>query len=176
MEKSSKKILTFPLRLALIILLYGGLFKVMHWPYAQTLMLIGSTSIVVLYSIRFIYKKEKVRLDYVKLGLVLLWTTNYYLKAFHILNVPYIFEIVLLALFIWWFSEEGLTYFSRRKLKGKQLLKAMYYLFLGTSIACIVLGITFKIQHWPFGNILFTFGVLLSSIMLIVDYFVIKKQ
>ncbi len=148
----------------------------MHWPYAQQLVLIGSIAITILYLIRFIYKKEKATLDYVKLGLVVLWTFSYSVKTFHVLQIPYILELLLLILFVWWFIEEGLTYFTRRKLKDNGFIKFFYYGFSIMAVALIIIGALFKIQHWPFGALILTIGFLLLSIMLIVDYFVIKKS
>lgn len=176
MEKQATKILTLPLRAALVILLYGALFKVMHWPYAQTLMLYGSIAILILYSIRFLFKKEKQRLDFIKLGLVLIWVFSYIINVFHLLNMPYVLEIVLLGLFVWWFIEEGLTYFIRRKLVDNGFIKFFYYGLSITSLALIIIGSLFKVQHWPYGSIMFTFGILLLSFMLVVDYFVIKRS
>ncbi|MGJ8548417.1 GldL-related protein [Winogradskyella wichelsiae] len=54
------KILTFPLRLSVIVLIFGALFKIMHWPFANNLMLIGAVSLAILYTIRFIKKKEEI--------------------------------------------------------------------------------------------------------------------
>ena len=80
MEKQATKILTLPLRVALVILLYGALFKVMHWPYANILMLIGGVSIGLLYTIRFLNKEDKSKLDYVKIAIVLIWVFSYICK------------------------------------------------------------------------------------------------
>ncbi|WP_371286029.1 GldL-related protein [Winogradskyella forsetii] len=55
----SIKIFNFPLCIAIIVLIFGMLFKVMHWPFASILMLIGGISIGSLYVIRFISKKNK---------------------------------------------------------------------------------------------------------------------
>ena len=176
MEKPVHKILTIPLRIALVILLYGSLFKFMRWPYAQTLMLFGNIAILILYSIRFLFIKDKLKLDYIKLSLVLVWVFSYIVSAFHLFNMPYVFEIVLLILFVWWFIEEGLTYFTRRKLVDSRFVKFLYYLLLITSLTLVIVGALFKIQHWPYGAILFTFGVLMLSLVLILDLFVIKSN
>lgn len=175
LQKSRPKKLTLPLRFALIILIYGALFKIMHWPYAQTLMLFGSLFILILYTIRFVLKTEKAQLDYVKLALVVVWVIGYVLQVLHILNVPYIFNAILLALFGWWFIEEGLNYFTKRKLKDNGILKFFYYGFSICSLTLIIIGALFKIQHWPYGALMFTCGILLLSLMLIVDYFAIKR-
>ena len=175
MNSSPLKILTIPLRLSLIILILGALFKVIHWPYSQLLMGVGGVLIMVLYTIRFLYKKQKLRLDYVKLVLILLWIISYVFKAFHFISFPYIFDIIVLVLFIWWLAEEGFSFFINRKLKNNGTLKVFYYTLIIITICCLVFGVLFKIQHWPYGNIIFTFGMLLMTLVLIVDYFVTKK-
>lgn len=170
------KILTFPLRIALIVLIFGVLFKVMHWSYASQLLLIGSVSIGLLYTIRFFYKREKSKLDYVKLALILLWVFNYLIKVFHLFYVPYIFEILLLILIIYWFIVEGMSYFINRKFKKNRFLKVVYYILIGLTMFAQFLGIIFKIQHWPYGSLLFIIGILMLNILLIFDYFLVDRK
>ncbi|WP_323787469.1 GldL-related protein [Psychroserpens sp.] len=175
MKKSSTKILTLPLRFALITLIFGALFKIMHWPYSNLLMSIGSCAILILYTIRFIYKKEKVRIDYIKLGLVVLWVISYVNQALHLFNLSYYFEIVLMILFIWWLIEEGLSYFGNRILKENKTTKFLYYALIIITICCLGFGTLFKIQHWPYGALLFTLGILFLCLTLIVDYVVVTR-
>lgn len=169
-------LLTFPLRLSIIIVIFGALFKVMHWPYATHLMLIGTVSLGLLYSVRFINKKHKSKLDYVKLFMILLWVFQYLVSAFHIVYIPYIFKILLLILFVYWFIVEGIYYFKNRKFKKNKFLKIVYYLLVGCTVFTLFFGIIFKIQHWPYGALLFTLGVLLLSVLLIFDYFIIARK
>jgi hypothetical protein len=56
-----KKILTFSLRIALIILIIGALFKIMHWPYANRLMLIGGVSIFS-YNSRLLFDRIEIKI------------------------------------------------------------------------------------------------------------------
>ncbi|MBU2926751.1 GldL-related protein [Winogradskyella psychrotolerans] len=172
----NSKILTFPLRLAIIILIFGALFKIMHWPFSYSLMLIGGSSVGLLYTIRFVYKKEKSILDYAKLAMILIWVFNYLANVFQIFYVPYIFEILLFVLFIYWFYVEGISYFKNRTFRKHKFLKAVYYILIVLTIFTLVFGILFKIQHWPYGPLLFTFGVLLLSIFLIFDYIIVDRR
>lgn len=165
MQNTTTKILTLPLRFAIIILIFGALSKVMYWPFSTQLMGIGSCSILILYTIRIFYKKDKVSLDFIKLGLVVLWVISYANQVLHLFNLPYYFEIVLLILFVWWFIQEGLFFFSKRKPKGNIVLTILG-LFFGTM---------FKIQHWPYGALIFTIGMLFLCLIIIVDYFVVEK-
>lgn len=170
------KILTFPLRVSLIVLIFGALFKIMHWPYANILMLIGSSLIALLYSIRFIVKKNKECLDYIKVVMILLWIITYINSALHVFNLLYVFELVLLILFIYWFIVEGGYYFKNRNYKKNAFFKAFYFLLISVTIFALFFGILFKIQHWPYGAFLFTIGILLMSILLIYDYFLIDRN
>ena len=175
MQNTTTKILTLPLRLAIIIIIFGALSKTMHWPFSIQLMSVGSCAILILYVIRFIYKKEKVRLDYIKLGLVVLWVFSYSNQALHLFNLPLFFEIVLFILFVWWLVEEGLFFFSKRKLKENKGIKSVYYVLIIITIIGLIFGTLFKIQHWPYGALLFIFGMLSLCLTLIVDYFVVEK-
>lgn len=170
------KILTFPLRLSVITLNFGALFKIMHWPYGIQLMLIGGVSIGILYTIRVIKKVNKSKLDYVKLSLILIWVFSYLIKAFHLFIIPYVFEILLVILFIYWFFVEGIDYFKNRKFRKNAFLKALYFLLIAMTIFALFFGMLFKILHWPYGSLLFTIGVLLLSILLIFDYFLIDRS
>ena len=172
----NSKILTFPLRLALIILIFGALFKIMHWPYANMLMLIGGVSIGLLYTIRFFFKTKKSKLDYVKLAMILIWVFSYLVKAFHIFYVPFVFETLLLILFIYWFFVEGIDYFRNRTYRKNKFLKAVYYILIGLAIFTLFFGVSIKIQHWPYGSFVFTLGILQANILLIFDYFIIDRR
>jgi len=171
----NKKILTLPLRLALITLIIGALFKIMHWPYSKELMFLGGISIGVMYTIRFLKKTRRLRLDYIKLALVILWLISYLVNVFKLYTPPYVIEICIIILFIWWYAEEGFTYLKNRKFKKKGLVKILYYFLLITASTFFLFGILFKIQHWPYGSLLFTLGIVMMCIMLIVDYIVIEQ-
>ncbi len=176
MQNSTKKTLTFPIRIALILLVCAILFKVQHWPYASQLLLMSTIPLALLYSLRFLNKKEKKRIDIVKLGLVLVWTINIILKTYHINFIAYGFELVLFVLFVWWFIEDGLRYFSKRKFINNGFIKFFYYGLCILTITLILWGTLFKIQHWPYGSLILTFGFLFLVMMLIVDYVVIKRS
>lgn len=174
MKSLQKKILTLPIRIALIILIIGALFKIMHWPYYKELMLIGALSIGVIYVVRFIYKKEKTKLDYAKLALVILWLFNYLSQVFHLYNIPYIVDICIVVLFFWWFIEEGFFYLKNRKFKTSKIIKVVYYFLIGLTVFLLLFGTLFKIQHWPYGSLMFTLGILLLCLILILDYIIVE--
>ena len=172
MNKTRNKALTFPIRIALAFLIIGILFEIQHWPFSNQIILISGIVISILYTIRFFLKKNKVVLDYVKLPLVMLWVSTYMVKTLHLLNIHYLFNIVLFALFVYWFINEGSSYFSNnRKLKKGKLLKVIYYLLSIITFLLILFGALFKIQHWPYGSEIITLGLLSLAIIIIVDYF-----
>jgi hypothetical protein len=175
LKDKKTKILTLPIRIALVILVFGALFKLMHWSYAKELMFFGGILIGTLYSIRFLNKKEKTLLDYVKLSFVFLWLFSYLVQVFHLFSISYIFEICLLILFVWWFFKEGIFYFKNRKFKKNGFAKVLYYIILGLALLSLFFGFIFKIQHWPYGAQLFVSGVLLLNTILILDYFIIER-
>lgn len=170
------KILTFPLRLSVIVLIFGALFKIMHWPFANNLMLIGAVSLAILYTIRFFNKKKKLLLDYVKLALILIWVFNYLVRAFHIFYVSYLFEILFLILFIYWFIVEGPAYIKNRKFTKNRFLKVFYKILIVLTGFMVIFGMLFKIQHWPYGSLLFILGILSLNILLFLDYFLIDRN
>lgn len=172
MTKYRSKTLTLPIRITLALLIIGILFKIQNLPFSRQIILISGTIISILYTIRFFLKKNKVVLDYVKLPLVIIWVSIYLVKMIHILNIHYLFNIILFALFGYWFINEGTSYFSNnRKLKKSKLLKAIYYALSIVTFLLILFGAFFKIQHWPYSSIMLTIGFLSLAIMVIVDYF-----
>ena len=160
------------LRVCISVLLLGALFKIMHWPYASIVMLLSISGILILYPLRFCFITEKSTMDYVKLALVVLWCLNYLTKVFHLYQLPLFFNIVLLLLFIWWFINEGFSGLNLGNIKIKGVLKLFYIAIVIFAFGCIVLGAVFKIQHWPYSNLLFVIGVTLTSILVTLDHFV----
>ena len=165
----SKKI-SLPLRICLSILLLGTLFKIMHWPNAYQIITIAITGILILYPIRFFFKKEKETMDYIKVIMIILWCLNYLLGFNQVFGFS-----VLIILFGWWLLTESTNYFNNNQLTLSNSAQNVYYGFIIISIGSIAFGTIFKVLHWPYGNLLFMLGVLLASILLIVDYFVRRK-
>lgn len=177
---TEKRILTLPIRLAVVVLIFGALFKIMHWPYAHDLMLISSITIAILYTLRFLFKKKKTTVTYVKLVLILLWIFKYFVDAFHLIKLPYILDVVILILFFWWLISDGLDFFKNRTFKVKGITKYLYILFSILCVLALALDIIIKIQHWPYGDLIFVIGILMLNFLIIADYFIVngpyKKQ
>ncbi len=175
MEATQKKALTVPIRLVTILLLYSLLFQYMQWPYGLDLMLIGSLLLAFMYGIRFALKRKKLNLDYVKLSIVAVWTLRIVTLVFIGSTFINVFNVVLIGLGIWWFFEEGIDFYSNRKLKLNGTLKVIYYILIALSVLMCVVGILLRILHWPYGALIFTLGVLSVSLFMIIDLFVVKR-
>ena len=151
-----KKILTYPLKVAIAIFLLGTLFKIMHWPGVASLLIMGAGLVIVLYTIRFIVKKEKNIMDLVKFFCVLAATYFYLAKDFHWPSLNYgIYIIDVMGVF--WLYEEWGNIFNKGK---KGFTNAFYAGVIGVSILLICIGNIFKIMHWPYAYHLIIFGFL----------------
>lgn len=73
--------------IALIII--GALFKILHWEYHKTLIVIGFLSIVLIYFLSFLNKPIKKRLNYLKLAWVIIAYTGGILTFLHIIGPEY---------------------------------------------------------------------------------------
>tara|TARA_B100001059_G_scaffold236704_1_gene289228 strand:+ start:6277 stop:6801 length:525 start_codon:yes stop_codon:yes gene_type:complete len=161
---------TLLLRICISILLLGNLFKIMHWPNAYDLLTFSISGILIVYPIRFYFKQDKETMDYIKVITIVLWCLNFLLGF----NQVFGFSI-LIILFGWWLLTESANYFNSNQLVLSNIAQKVYYGFIAISIGSIAFGTLFKIQHWPYANVLFTLGVFLASILVIVDYFVRRK-
>lgn len=154
----------WPLRVSLLILIAGGLMQTQHWPYGKEVVAAGAAGLLVFYPVRFFAKKGKQWLDYVKLLLIPLWAITTVLRVYHL---PYANVIgwAPTLLFLVWFFSEGTCYIRagfNDQSQGKWLGKTVFGVAAGLS----VLGILFKIQHWPAANIMLILGVALIGIWL----------
>jgi hypothetical protein len=61
--------------LAFAVIILGTLFKIMHWPFAAPLLIIGMLIIPVIYLIHYYYKPEKEVLDLLKL----IWVLSFFI-------------------------------------------------------------------------------------------------
>lgn len=147
----------------------------MQWPYGLDLMLIGSLLLAFMYGIRFALKRKKLNLDYIKLSIVAVWTLRIVTLVFIGSKFISVFNVLLIGLGIWWFFEEGIDFYSNRKLKLNGTLKVIYYILIALSVLMCVVGILLRILHWPYGALIFTLGVLSVSLFMIIDLFVVKR-
>jgi len=171
----SHRVLKTPIRVSIAILLLGMLAQVLQWPFGSEIMLFAFAAIGILYAIRFWKKDEKRFIDYVKLVLVIFWTTN---GVFRILDFPYtiVFQVIIAVSFMTWFVMEGTAYFLDDDRKAKNSLSQILWncaMVLGTL--AIICGSLLKILHLDYAIPLFVGGIAIVGAYILKDVFTIKS-
>lgn len=90
-------------RLAISLLLIGALFKIMHWPGADILIISSALVLIIAYLSHFFYKPRKMPIDYGKLLIVLIQPILKVFMALHVYTpAPELLDAwnMLLILFI----------------------------------------------------------------------------
>ncbi len=170
-----KKILTMPLRLAIVVLLIGMLMKVLEWPMATQLMFVSFTAIGILYIFRFFKKTSRHFVDYVKMVLVFFWTTN---GIFRIMDFPYtiLFQVIIAISFVLWFVLEGTAYFLDEDRRAKNSTKQLIWNFaMVAGTLAIIVGSILKILNWEFALPILICGIVILAAYILKDVFVAEK-
>lgn len=90
----------------------GVVFKFMHWPAANLLVLVSVLGILLTYTVRFFKKQEKQRLDVLKL----LWVITFLLGALGVILKWLPKEITYVSTVVFWFTlADLLVSISRKK-------------------------------------------------------------
>lgn len=167
-----KKILKLPLRVSIAILLFGMLAKILEWPYAKEVMLMGFSLIGVLYILRFAKKTEKRFIDYTKLVLIVFWSTN---GIFRVLDFPYtlFFQIITAIAFVTWFIMEGTAYFLDEDRRAKNsLAQILWNCLLVVGTLGVIAGTILKVLDWAYAVHLLSLGITLIGAYVLKDVFV----
>ncbi|NJB70084.1 hypothetical protein GGR42_000546 [Saonia flava] len=174
---NQKKYLTIPIRISLLLILVGMLFKALHWipVFTNGIILCSFVAISILYSLRFSKKQTKGSIAYIKLVLVIFWSLN---GIFTILHLPYgeVFQIVSLIAFLFWTAMEGTSYFFN---KEAQENNTSYLLWNGIMILgafSIVLGTLFSFLNWDYAVPLLVFGISSVVVYILRDVFAQKQE
>lgn len=170
-NKHQNKILRVPLRITISILIFGILFKIMHWPYANIIIVSAFSLIAVFYLIRFLYKEGKTSLDVIKLTLILSWSFNGITVILHLPNYTAI-KLITPVCFLVWIFMEGLTYFNnepQEQVSKRQFLMNGLY---SVAITLTSIGILFKVMHWPTAGPLLVSGISLAAISFFIEMFI----
>jgi hypothetical protein len=156
---TEKKALTQPLRFAIALLIAGALFKIMHWPGANVMMLVAYAVIPPLYIVRYFKKTEKKLIDHVKLLLVFSWCLA---SAFRVFHWPYgdIFSIVALIGLVAWIALEMTT--IREVSPGVTVQGLSLDGLFTAAVVITITGALFKIMHWPYANIMLIVGLVIG--------------
>lgn len=174
--ENSKKVLKNPLRAALATLLIGMLMKVLHWPYAAGIIFTSFAAILLLYAVRFLKKKDKKSIDFIKLSLVLFWTTNGLLR---ILDFQYtlIFQIGTGITFIAWFAMEGTAYFMDKNRKTQNSIADIIWNFVMVlGVLTIILGGLMHLLSWDYSIPTLTIGLTIVTSFILKDIFTAPKS
>lgn len=161
------------LRLTIPIFILGVLFKIMHWPYASFLILISVVLLVLLYPIRFYLKKEKRVIDYSKLFLLIAFPISYYLKVFHY-PTPLFLTIISLVSFYSWILLEFIDLYNKHENKNDSF-KVFPFKIQSLLFIIILVGVIFRIFHFPNSTPILITGFLLLFLYFLIDTFKPKK-
>ncbi|ASV32468.1 hypothetical protein [Maribacter cobaltidurans] len=175
MSKSNKTLKT-PLRVALACLIIGVLARIVHWPYAGGIILVSFLAIAILYAIRFSRKDPKKPVDYIKMLLVLFWTTNGLLR---ILDFPYtvIFQIGTALSFILWFAMEGTAYFMDQDRKSHNtVLEIAWNFAMVIGVLTIIAGGLMQLLKWEYAIPTLTTGLTIVTAYILKDIFNAEKK
>ncbi len=89
------------LRICMAILLVASLFKIMHWPWAGMLLVIGALGMPIIYSIWFLSKGIKRMSDYLKVLLVFFIFTTSLCKIMHWPSFDELNQSIIRFLLFW---------------------------------------------------------------------------
>ena len=166
---SQKLPLRIPLRILISILIIGALFKIMHWPGANVIMVSAFGTIAIIYPFRFYKKAPKLLIDYVKLVLVLVWSIR---GVFSTLHLPYAFIFNALVLFSFglWIVLESIDYIQPEN-KEQTTFDTVFNVAFGFGAIFTLVGVTFKIMHWPYASLSLIIGLCLCALLFLKDIF-----
>ena len=165
MRFSVAKIFRVGLRTSISILILGAMFKIMHWPGANLIMVSAFSAIALMYLFRFLKLESKSVLDYVILGLAISFAVRGTLIILHWPGAT-ISTFVFAALLLLWIWFDGPSrFFNPGKPHSK---KSMDQNVINTVLLAggvlTVIGVTFKLFHWPGAQYLLIVGIALLVI------------
>ena len=175
-KEKSNRFLSLSIALALIAIL----FKIMHWPYAEILLVTAVGGIAIFFIIGFYQKPIKNWLDYAKLFLLISFLLHYLFRVLH-LNYGYIFSYIFRMVLIFFivayikdvfFSNDNSSKLEEQPPTSKK--KIINIVLYSTAVICIIIGAQFKILHWQFGflngNLLLTVGLIATALSIILGF------
>lgn len=149
----------------------GMLFKIMHWPMAKEMLIIGSVSVVLSYLCRFLFKQTKQLTDYLKLALVMLYVVSVVLRWFRLNGqdvVASLLWVVIIALYVY---SVYLFYKHNQPVNVFNCITINIF-FLPSLIA--LQGLLLKLIHLPYAKAQLYSGAVLFVLAFVAD-FIIKQ-
>ncbi len=86
-SQTIKTSLVYPLSIISSIITIGFLFKTMDWPYAEFMIIGGLLSLPLLYTIRYLHKKDKSSIDHLKLIMLFIYCIGEVFLSMHWITV-----------------------------------------------------------------------------------------
>lgn len=166
-----KKVLKTPLRISLVALLLGMVMRMLDWPYSAGVLFASFLAVLLLYAVRFSKKEDKQPVAYIKMILVLFWTTNGLLR---ILDFPHtlFFQIGTALTFVTWFAMEGTAYFMDEDRKAKNSMAEIFWNFaMVLGVLTIISGGLMHLLEWEYSTITLTFGLTIVTTYILKDVF-----
>ena len=173
---TTKKVLKTPLRVSLVALLIGMVMRMLDWPYAAGILLSAFLAVAILYTIRFSKKENKKPVAYIKMILVLFWTTNGLLR---ILDFPYtlLFQIGTAITFVTWFAMEGTAYFMDEDRKARNSMAEIFWNFtMVVGVLIIIGGGLMHLLEWEYSISTLTVGLTIVTAYILKDVFSPVKE
>lgn len=170
------KVLKIPLRISLVALLIGMAMRMLHWPYAAGVLFVSFAAVLILYAVRFVKKKPKLPVAYIKMLLVLSWTTNGLLR---VLDFPYtlFFQIATALMFIVWFAMEGTAYFMDQERKDKNTMAEIFWNFtMVVGVLTIIGGGFMHLVAWEHSITTLIVGLTIVTAYILKDVFTTTKE
>ncbi len=169
----TRKKLTIPLIISVLILICGIVFRIYNLPYSSILFSVANFSVIVLYFIRFISKTNKIFEDYQKLLIVISWSIAL-VFVFYDFKYSTVFIVLALLIFYLW-SVLGLYELLFEK-KGDKKKKPLLSKLLGVlSTFFIISGVISSMLYLPYSKVFIFAGLVVLVVWLLSD-FVIKKS
>jgi hypothetical protein len=173
---TNKKVLKTPLRISIVTLLIGMAMRMLDWPYAAGVLFTAFLAIGVLYAIRFLKKDNKKPVAFVKVILVLFWTTNGLLR---IMDFPYtlVFQIGTAITFVTWFAMEGTAYFMDEDRKARNSIVEIFWNFaMVVGVLIIIGGGLMHLLEWEYSITTLTTGLTIVTAYILKDVFSPSKE
>ena len=177
LERHASKKMAIPLLICFFVFVLGKVFVVMHFPGAGILTIISVLGIGIFYFIRFLAKKEKHPVDYVKLGIALFFALqggNFISGGILLPLFGYNDKIELIVLYsTWsmlfaWFVMEGFTYLSEELDPEINYFSNFLFAF---AFLCVIVGAYLRFEQNVYAFHLIILGLIVGLFWTFYDRF-----
>lgn len=156
------------------LILLGGMFMVMHWPYGRPILIVGNISLGITYLFSVIMARERSVSDYFKLIFVLTSCLTFVIGLFF--KSKYILNAISFGSLLSWliFSiYENIFDVTDKKLGFKYVLSRIFF---SVAATILILGLVLKILHWRGGSVTLAIGLTSACVWFAYDSFILKEN